>query len=564
MRRVSTPVCVASLASVLVVLAAFVPQSVAQVIINEVHYDPDGSDTGLEFVELLNCGREGVLLTGWVLETGNGAGANDWTVEWIGGELDYLESGAIFLIGEADVQPTPDYSAPLDLQNGPDGVRLRDLSGVADVVGWGEPLFQEYYEGAPAFDAPSGLSLSRSPDCFDNDNNAHDFVSSEPTPGVRNALTRDLSVEVRHSGATVFPSGGEVRIECLVRNVGALAAEGYEATVGMSVEGGSGTVCEERIETRLEPRDSTEVTLTWRNPAPGYHRARVELSYPADQSERNNTDDTTLAVGEVGHVVAINEIMHSPSDEGTEWVELLNVTGDTVDVSRWALGDGTDLHAVRADTAARYCIAPDGFALLARDVETLEWLTSCPVFGTDGWEALSADDTVLLADGYGTPMDVLTYERDWGGERGISLERVRPDMPAQDAGNWGGSVAPGGSTPGRENSIYLSVVPSQGRLTIAPNPFTPDGDGRDDRCVLRFELPVARATARISVFDLAGRVRALLVDHSALASEGELLWDGKGTDGELLPSGLYVVHMEAIDARAGVFVSAKSAVGIVR
>ena len=170
----------------------------------------------------------------------------------------------------------------------------------------------------------------------------------------------------------------------------------------------------------------------------------------------------------------------------------------------------------------------------------------------------------MLLDEFGTPMDALTYERDWGGERGVSLERVRPDMPPQNAGNWGGSVAPGGSTPGRTNSIHLDAAPAAGRLTVAPNPFTPNGDGIADRALFRVELPVARATVRLTVFDLEGRVRAVLADHVALPSESELLWDGTGSDGAPLPSGLYVVYLEAIDARAGIFVTARTAVGIVR
>ncbi|MBN2564407.1 MAG: lamin tail domain-containing protein, partial [Candidatus Eisenbacteria bacterium] len=225
-----------------------------QVLINEVLYDPEGPDTGLEFVELLNCGREGVLLTGWVLETGNGGSTDDWTVEWIGGELDYLEPGAIFLIGEADVESVPDYVTPLDLQNGPDGVRLSDGIAPVDVIGWGEPLFQEYYEGAPAADVMSGRSLSRSPDCYDSDMNTIDLIGSEPTPGARNTLSSDLSIRVRHAGARVFGDGEDVRLDCVIVNGGALAVESHAAAVGMAVDGSAESVCEATVDTNLEPR----------------------------------------------------------------------------------------------------------------------------------------------------------------------------------------------------------------------------------------------------------------------------------------------------------------------
>jgi len=545
------------------VFALFANSAAAQVVINEVLYDPEGPDTGLEFVELMNCGRHGVLLTGWVLETGNGANPGDWTVEWIGGDLDYLEPGQMFVVGEVDVLPAPDYATPLDLQNGPDGVRLTDGVDPVDVIGWGEPLFQEYYEGQPAADVPSGLSLARSPDCFDHGDNALDLVAGPPTPGARNSLSHDLCLKVRHPGRVVFGHGEPVELACLVRNVGALPTGGQEFALELFEDGSGTPVGSSTLSDDLAPRDSVEVLLRWTTPSDGYHRAGVMLTFPPDCDTTNNTAATSFTVGGVGGLVAINEVMHSPDEGETEWVELLNVSGKSVGLPGWALGDDAD-EARIAWSESLDLLADGAFLLVARDVELLDGLASCPVVETDGWEALSADDTVVLLDEFGTPMDRFTYERNWGGERGVSLERVRPDMPPQDAGNWGSSVSPEGSTPGRVNSIHLGAVPTAGRLTVAPNPFTPNGDGTDDRAVVRVELPVARATARLTVFDLEGRVRAVLADHTALSSESEFLWDGAASDGAPLPTGLYIIYLEAIDARAGLFVTAKTAVAIVR
>jgi hypothetical protein len=543
--------------------------SLAQVVINEILYDPEGSDTGLEFVELLNCGRQGVLLTGWVLETGNGAHPDDWTVEWIGGDLDYIEPGELFLIGEADVLPPPDYATPLDLQNGPDGVRLTDGMNPVDLVGWGEPLFQEYHEGDPADDVSSGLSLARTPDCFDHDDNATDFAAAPPTPGALNSHSHDLSLLVRHPGPVVFDGGAAIELDCVVGNVGALPTDGVAFVVELFVDGAEAPAASVILADDLAPRDSVEVVLRWPDPDAGYHRGIVSLDYAIDCSLMNNVAGTSFTVGGVGGLVAVNEIMHSPNESGTEWLELLGLSGEPVSLAGWSVGDGVDVRPLEVDSGAPDSVAhaslgQGDFVLVARDAELIEGPASCPVVETDGWEALSADDTVVLADEFGTPMDRLTYERNWGGDRGVSLERVRPDMPPQDPGNWGGSVAPEGSTPGRTNSIHLGAVPASGRLTAAPNPFTPNGDGDADRVVLRVELPVARATARVTVFDIEGRTRAVLADHAALPSESELLWDGRGSDGSPLPSGLYIVYLEAINARAGLFITAKTAVGIVR
>jgi hypothetical protein len=556
-----TAIHVATAAVALSAVLALAPTASTSVVINEVLYDPEGPDTGHEFVELVNCGSQGVLLTGWVLQTGNGANPDDWTNEWIGGDLDYLEPGGILLIGESDVVPEPDYVTPLDLQNGPDAVRLTDGADPVDVVGWGEPLFAEYYEGRPAADVESGRSLSRLPDCFDHDDNALDLATSPPTPGLQNSATFDLALSVRHAGRRVFGLDETLGLVCIATNVGARPTGGEPITFELSLRDGD-TVATATVMDDLAPRDSLEVTLLWPLPSSGYHRARVELSFAPDRDVSNNSGATSLTVGGVGWLVAINEIMHSPDDLGTEWVELTAVGGESVDVRGWALGDDLEAGTLGQDSTA--VLAPGCFLLLAKDAEVFDENTSCQVLETDDWEALSADDTVVLLDEFGTIMERVVYDRHWGGERGVSLERVRPDMSPDEPGNWGSSVAPGGSTPGRTNSIYLGATPSAGTLSAAPNPFTPNGDGEDDRTVISVELPVARATARVTVFDLEGRVRALLADHVAVSSSSDLLWDGTGTDGEPLPSGLYLVCLEAINERAGVFVTAKTAVGIVR
>ena len=558
----------AAAALVLVFLGGAVPWSgraAAQVVINEVLYDPDGGDTGREFVELLNCGRDGVLLTGWVLESGNGANPDDWTVEWIGGDLDYLEAGGLFVIGEGDVLPPPDCVTALDLQNGPDGVKLTDGESVLDTVGWGEPLFPEYFEGSPAGDVTGGLSLARSPDCFDNDDNALDFIGAPPTPGARNSLTDDLALDVRHHGPVVLAPGAPVDLVCVVRNVGAMSAPAGSSRVELRVDGGDAPSAVVGVDVELSPRDSTEVALSWPNPPSGYHRAVLDLEYAPDCAPFSNTAQTSFTVGRPGGLLAVNEVMHSPSDGSTEWVELVCTSPGSVSVAGWMLGDGRDMFPVAVpETAATPRVAAGGFLLLAREPGLLSGLAPCPALGTDGWETLSSDDTVVLSDEFGTPMDRVTYERSWGGERGVSLERVRPDIAPSDATNWGSSVAPEGSTPGRVNSIHLAVTPATGRLVLSPNPLTPDGDGKGDRTLISFELPVARATARLTIFDATGRIRAVLMDQEPVSSRGELLWDGTGDDGAPLPSGLYVAYLEAIDARAGVYVTARTAVGLVR
>ncbi|MBD3368675.1 MAG: hypothetical protein GF405_10980 [Candidatus Eisenbacteria bacterium] len=546
-------VCVALFTSVL---------SASELVINEVFYDPEGSDTGLEFIEIMNCGHATIAVSEWTLETGNGAHPDDWTVEWIGGPLDEIEPGGILLIGERDVEPHPDVVTPLDLQNGPDGCRLTDGDRVVDCVGWGEPLFSEYCEGAPAGDVSSGLALARMPDCLDTDDNAVDFVGRIPTPGARNTVTRDLAVAVRHARRVVHPDGEPMPVDVVVRNLGAesVDAGGYE--VSLICDGSS--VAAHTSDCLLAPRDSCDVRLVWSDPSPGYHHVDVSVVTDSDGLPSNNVASTTATVGAPAGLLVVNEIMHSPGGESTEWVELVATAGESVDLRGWSLGDDADEHTLlaRDEPQGRLSLEPGAFLVVAREPELVD-AGGAPTLETDGWEALSSEDVVVLLDAYGTPIDRVAYERGWGGDRDVSLEKARPDLDAGSPASWGSSVAPAGSTPGLPNSILIESLPVGGTLTVSPNPFTPDGDGRNDRTVVSCELPTATALARLSVYDIRGRLRGRLLDHEQVASRHEVVWDGLTADGPL-PPGLYVLYLEAIDARAGVLSRAKALVGIAR
>ncbi len=88
-------------------------------------------------------------------------------------------------------------------------------------------------------------------------------------------------------------------------------------------------------------------------------------------------------------------------------------------------------------------------------------------------------------------------------------------------------------------------------MYIAPNPFSPDGDGLED--VLFIQPPVA-ATAqfiRITIYDIRGRVRRTLTPGSLAGPRETFLWDGRDDAGAFLPSGLYIILMEDLQPNTG-------------
>jgi hypothetical protein len=134
---------------------------------------------------------------------------------------------------------------------------------------------------------------------------------------------------------------------------------------------------------------------------------------------------------------------------------------------------------------------------------------------------------------------------------GVALERISLAAGASAASNWTSSVASAGGTPGAPNSVALDEAPPSSTLSVAPSPFSPDGDGFEDATRVQYQLESAASLVRVRIFDSAGRLVRMLEDGRLVGAEGALIWDGRDADGNPLRIGPYVVLFEAVDARGG-------------
>ncbi len=191
----------------ILLLATAYPFAVAaeEIMVTGVLYDPEGADSGYEWIELYNPVNDSISLEDYHIEMGNGANQNDWTIIWEGGTGQSISSNGYFLIGEKDVVPVPDDISSLGIQNGPDGIRLKNNGTIIGTIGWGDHIYPEYYEGSPAVLASSGSALIRVNNNSegtvlyqDTGNNSADFYEEQnPLPHTAaSSGTLAVSVEV--------------------------------------------------------------------------------------------------------------------------------------------------------------------------------------------------------------------------------------------------------------------------------------------------------------------------------------------------------------------------------
>ncbi len=158
------------------------PLPLPPVLINEVLYDAAGADRAGVFIEL--WGPPGTALAGLQVQGINGNGGA--VVDEIALDGAIADDG-FYLLAHPEAAPelqalADQVDVDVDLQNGPDSVRLVRGEEVIDALGYGEfgdDIFAG--EGRPAPDV-SERSLSRDAAHSDSDDNLADFRPSEPSP----------------------------------------------------------------------------------------------------------------------------------------------------------------------------------------------------------------------------------------------------------------------------------------------------------------------------------------------------------------------------------------------
>jgi len=536
------------------------------VVINEVLYDPDGSDAGHEFIELYNRTDTDICLYYHEVATGNGAYAGRWKSEWQGTRADTIRAGGFFVIGEDAVHPAPDFVTSLDLQNGPDACGLFPPESDTDVVGWGAHDFAEYFEGSPAASPPSGSSLGRDPDGADTDDNSADFSKfAAPSPGDFNCPPSDLAIAKVCLSRYTQPDHATLQIIANLANVGR-AACGAGAQVRLVCLAYCDSSC---LEADIEPGACRRIAVDIPNVGPGLHGARAWQSHPLDRWHANDTLSTSILIWPAP--VVINEFIFKPAAGECEWIELLNRSAAPVSLEGWTLEDSGGKRR-RMGEAGPF-LGPGGYLVLVEDED--DFLAAYPGLGyaalrpAGGWPTLNDTegrdgyaDAVVIRDAFGTRVDSVAYSAAWG-QPGCSIERIDSGARSEHASNWSPHYGASRGSPGRSNSVSVTFPEPGGYLKLRPGIFSPDGDGADDLLSVSVEVP-APAVVRLKVFDINGRSFKTLLDGDLVEDRRITFWDGSVKDGRPAPIGVYIVLLEASPVRGGKTIHSKMPVVLVR
>lgn len=516
-----------------------VPRASALLLLNEVCYDPPGVDRGAEYVELINTGQDTVSLAGCRIEFANGSADPVWAVRWSGQPGEVLAPGDLYLIVDQGWTGVPaDAEVRLNLRNGPDALRLVRQDNSVDMVGWGDLLWPEMYEGQPHAGAPNA-SLARRPDGHDTDDNAADFVAAPLTPGQRNwqafAVT---ALDLRWEPPSLLAAGHPLTLQLQLANTGieVIAAAALELRLGSTlVRGELGGLAADQ---------DTTLGLTIVPDQGGLLPATLTL-----RRGESSPDTVALDLGrfQVGpSAVRLSEVMPAPA-AGGEWCELVNMGSVPRDLAELALRDEDgswrslpdqvlapgDCLVIAQDAAGFAAWLQElvaGGALLNCDPASPVQLAGWPILNNTAPASREFADRLYLGDADGTVLDHVTMGLGTGRvPTGRSYER-QPDL------SWRPSTATIGSTPGCLPPPAPEVP--AGDLKLVPNPFSPrEGDG-----ALRIHLtvPAAMVGWTLRVYDLWGRLVRDLGGDELGPGPRLITWDASDEAGRHLAPGGYV------------------------
>ncbi len=268
----------------------------------------------------------------------------------------------------------------------------------------------------------------------------------------------------------------------------------------------------------------------------------------------------------------INEIMFDPGNDNNEFIEFLNISSSPINIGGWKIEDLTGHSLKLSETAltvpsgAYFLFAADSSVILKYNLFNLQYKT---ILNSQDLGLNNSEDLILLKDISGTVIDSLYYFAKWHNKnfvstQNISLEKINPKLNTNDPSNWSSSADKSGATPGRQNSIYAALTNSESKISIAPNPFSPDNDGFEDNTIISYNLTQSTSQVRIRIYDSHGRLVRTLINNQPSGGKGSVIFNGLDDRGNPLRIGIYIVYLEALNQSSGVLESLKKVVVVAR
>ncbi|WP_373492975.1 lamin tail domain-containing protein [Aquiflexum sp.] len=263
--------------------------------------------------------------------------------------------------------------------------------------------------------------------------------------------------------------------------------------------------------------------------------------------------------------VVINEVLFNPRTGSPKFVEIYNASSGYINLKDWKLanlnadGEVANRRVLFNDD---FVIAPFSFWVFTTNKEKLKAeypkgkedkfieyssLPSYPI-SLGNVVFLNPDETISEIFSYNDKM----HHRLLRETKGVSLERISPQVSVEDPNNWySASASEGFATPGYRNSQIHDGFKGFG-IEVFPEVFVPDAAGEQPYTSIKYKMDQSGMAGTIRIYSVNGLLIRELCQNAIWGNEGFYIWDGTDTGGKKVRSGYYVVWVEIFDLQGNV------------
>ncbi|MGZ2368787.1 lamin tail domain-containing protein [Ancylomarina sp. YFZ004] len=256
--------------------------------------------------------------------------------------------------------------------------------------------------------------------------------------------------------------------------------------------------------------------------------------------------------------LVINEVLFNPYPGGADYIELLNISDQVIDIRDISIAnrdDNFELDAVYQLTTEYYMLDAGSYLLLSTDTlsvkENYSYLDDNAFMQINKMPSYNdAEGRVVILNSNNEQLDDFAYNENMHFQgltstEGVSLERINPNNETNLTSNWiSAAQSIGFGTPGLKNSSYDIDETVVNVVGFKSKTFSPDNDGVDDRLIINFDLEKSGYVANIRVYNSFGREVRRLASNLTLSTNDELYWDGLLASKARAPIGIYVFYFE--------------------
>ena len=264
--------------------------------------------------------------------------------------------------------------------------------------------------------------------------------------------------------------------------------------------------------------------------------------------------------------VVLNEILFNPQSGGVDFVEIYNNSLYPVDLKLMKIANRDEdgnIANIKNLSDTNNLLYPTEYLAITSDTSLTKstypapaycrflQLKSMPSYPDDaGTAILEFGDTIIDEFSYNKNMHSALISD----ANGVSLERLNPDAPTNDASNWYSAAENiGFASPANKNSqYYVQENNNFAEIMVEPEIFSPDNNGYNDRVFIRYKFDEPGYIGNVTIYDKKGQLVTRIANNELLATQGSFAWDGLYENKQHASLGIYVIYFEVFNLQGKV------------